>query len=144
MLKKTRQLLRVLQDQLDTCNKYLTIQNKKTHCLVVGDIKVLDAIVRDDQLFVMQIESFEHKRTKLLDEMGLSEMTINEVIERCVEDEYKDKYTEVFENLSDVLFKLKKVNDLNQKLLKQRLSVVNELLSKDHSNEAENIRFYKV
>ncbi len=143
-MKKTRQLLRVLQDQLDTCNKYLAIQNKKTDCLVAGDIKVLDTIVRDDQLFVMQMESLEHKRTKLLDEMGLSEITINEFIERCADAGNKDKYTEVFQNLSDVLYKLKKVNDLNQKLLKQRLSVVNKLLAKDHANEVENIRLCKV
>lgn len=141
---KNRQLLRVLQDQLDVCNQYLDIQNKKTNCLVVGDIKVLDDIVREDQSFAMQMDSLESKRMKLLNEIGNAEMTIKEVIENYVETDYKGKFTEVFESLSEVLFKLRSVNNLNQKLLKQRLTVVNKLLSNDYVNKDEKIRLYKV
>lgn len=141
---KNRQLLRVLQDQLDVCNQYLDIQNKKTNCLVDGDIKVLDDIVREDQSFAMQMDSLESKRMKLLNEIGNAEMTIKEVIENYVETDYKGKFTEVFESLSEVLFKLRSVNNLNQKLLKQRLTVVNKLLSNDYVNKDEKIRLYKV
>lgn len=128
ILKKTRQLLKILQEQLDLCNYYLEIQNKKTRSLVSGDIKLLDAILRDDQSFVMRMEGLENRRNELLEEMELSNVTISEVIARHVEDDYKEQYKQVFEALSDVLGKLKKVNELNQKLLKQRLAVVDRIL----------------
>lgn len=139
-MKKTRQLLKVLQEQLDICNDYLELQNKKTSSLVAGDIKLLDAIVRQDQSFVMRMESLESKRNGLLTEMELSDVTISEVIAHHVEDAYKERYKQVFEGLSDVLYKLKKVNDLNQRLLKQRLAVVDKVLENNAKTKDDDNR----
>jgi hypothetical protein len=133
-MNTTRQLLNILQQQFDICSRYLDAQNKKTQSLIVGDIKILDNLVRDDQSFVMKMESLDKKRILLLDNMMIGDATISEIINHHVEDKYKQEYSKVFENLNYILGELKKINALNQRLLKQRLTVVNIILNDENTN----------
>ncbi|MDF2567472.1 MAG: flagellar protein FlgN [Oscillospiraceae bacterium] len=136
MVEYSKQLLEVLNEQLDVCKKYLDIQNKKTEIIVIGDIQKLDLVVREEQSFVMRMESFEKKRTQLLANCGLETLTISEIIRDYVEEESKQDYTTTFDDLSDIIHKLNKVNDLNQRLLKQRLTVVDAVLAQfDKGNQ---------
>jgi len=127
-VKNSLQLLKVLHGELDACSKYLNIQKEKTDALVIGDIKKLDLIVRDEQSFVMKMESFENKRDHILMDSKLNNVTISEIIASYVEDDLKQQYQEVFDKLYFVTEDLKRLNALNQRLLKQRLSVVNTIL----------------
>ena len=127
-MQNTRQLLKILQNQLATCERYLELENQKTQVLVTGDIKTLDNIVKEEQVFVMKMDSFENKRQMLLEEIGLGDATINELINDHI-DELVDEFNLAYEGLSSTTSKLIKVNSLNQKLLKQRLLVVNNVMA---------------
>jgi hypothetical protein len=99
---------------------------KKKDALVTGDISILDEIVLLEQTYIMKMESLENKREKLLLEDGLAGATINNIID-ITDEEYAGRYREIYVKLSDVITKLKKINLLNQKLLKERLSVISRL-----------------
>lgn len=123
----------VLQKQLEVCGKYLLLQREMTKALILGDIKQIDMIVREEQTYNMKIENLEKQRTKILEQEQLSEIKISEIIENHIEDE-KEQFTEVSDKLLCILFDMRKVNDLNQRLLKQRLSVFEGFLEMPDAN----------
>lgn len=129
-LKDSLKLLQILQAQFNACSKYFEIQTEKTNALVVGDINKLDDIVRVEQSFVMQMESLESKKVRILEQAGLSSFTIRHIIANFVDDEFKEQFQEVLDKSVDVLNNIKKAAALNERLLKQRLLVVNNILSK--------------
>jgi flagellar biosynthesis/type III secretory pathway chaperone len=128
-LKDSLQLLKVLQEQLAECKKYLSVQREKTDTLVSGDIKKLDEIVKYEQSFVMLMESYEVKRNLILVKMGLGEYTISQIIDFYLAEDFKEEFSEVMHELTHTFENIKRVNFLNQRLLKQRLSVVNTILT---------------
>jgi len=136
-LKDSLQLLKILQSQFITCSKYLEIQTEKTNALVIGDINKLDDIVKAEQSFIMQMESFEGKKNNILEQLGFGNLTIRYIIANCVEEVLKEQYQYVLDKSVDVLSKIKKAASLNQRLLKQRLLVVNNIL--DNSSKSITI-----
>ncbi len=128
-MKESYQLLDVLKGQLETCRDYLSLLKKKTESLVVGDIKSLDSIVRVEQAILMKMESFDRRRNQLLMNAGLKNITISELIADHITKEEQPDYQEVFDELSVAIEALRKNSALNERLLKQRLSVVNSFLN---------------
>jgi len=126
-LKNALQLLNILKDQYETCRGYLALQNEKTECLVSGDIQKLDEVVLNEQSFIMKMESLDGKRDKILTEAGLADKTLSEIIENHADSIYVEVYCQTYADLSDILFKLKKANALNQRLIKERLNVLNRM-----------------
>lgn len=133
-LKDSLQLLEILKTQFTACSKYLEIQTEKTEALVTGDIDKLDDIVKNEQSFVMQMESLESKKTAVLDQLGFSNYTIRYIIDNCIEEELSEQFQDVLDKSVDVLSNIKKANTLNQRLLKQRLLVVNTILDNSSKN----------
>ena len=137
ILKNSASLLKTLKAQLEVCKKYLNIQTEMTSALVAGDIKQVDLIVRDEQSYIMKIESLEKQREKLLEQELLRGLSISEITVNHLEEEEKEEYKYVTDNLISILIDLKKVNALNQKLLKQRLSVLEHIVQ---VNEMEIVK----
>ncbi len=122
ILKNFQPLLKVLKKQLEVCGKYLVLQREMTKALVAGDIKQIDMIVREEQSYIMIIENLEKQRDKLLEQEQLSGLKVSEIITNHIEED-KEQFADVSDKLLYALFDMRKVNDLNQRLLKQRLSV---------------------
>jgi len=129
-LKNSESLLKVLCCQYEACRQYLEIQNRKTEVLVIGDIKKLDEIVLNEQLYIMKMESFDRKRENILAQEELFGVSISDIINKYTEEEYVSAYREIFAKLNDITSELKKVNQLNQRILRERLSVIYRLNGK--------------
>lgn len=128
-LKNSEPLFTILTKQLEVCGKYLAIQKDMTNALVTGDVKQIDMIVKDEQTFIMMIENLEKQRDKFLEQEQLSGVKVSDIISNHIEeDKEQEQFTDVTDKLLYVLLDLRKVNDLNQKLLKQRLTVIDNLV----------------
>ncbi len=136
-MKNTQPLLKVLKAQHELCEGYLQVQKSMTDALVAGDIKRVDSIVKEEQYFLLKIESLEKKRLKLLEQDSLAELDFREVIEKHSPEEYRAQLQSVFEMLAETLGNLKRATMLNQRLLKQRLSVLDSLIG---ASEGEFVR----
>lgn len=123
VLKNTQPLLKLLKGELELCEKYLEVQKDMTSALVEGNIRRIDMIVKDEQYFVLKIESLESQRDRMMKQEDLGDLPLNEIIADHVEDDYIEPYKMAADALSRVLTELKKVTLLNQRLLRQRLSV---------------------
>jgi FlgN protein. len=121
-------LLAILKKQFEVCSRYLQIQKEMTDALITGDIKQIDRIVREEQTYIMKIESLEKQREQLLMKELRSGVTISEIIESDLEDSEKEPFKDAAELLVCVIKELKKVNDLNKRILKERLSVLEYLI----------------
>jgi hypothetical protein len=126
-LKNSQPLLTVLTKQLEVCRKYLEIQKEMTDALVAGNIRQIDMIVRDEQSFIMKINSLEKQKDVLLEQEQLNGLKISDIISNHLEEEDKESFTQVSNTLITVLIDLRKVNTLNQRLLKERLSVIEHI-----------------
>lgn len=129
-MKNAEQLLQILRKQHDTLSEYLTLQHKKTEVLISGDIGQLDEIVLSEQSYMMKMDSLEKKRGKLLKEDGLFGITISEIIEKHLDGGQAADFRNVFAGLGHVISELKKANTLNQRLLRERLTVIQRINQK--------------
>lgn len=127
-LSITQQLLSNLHGQIDVCRQYLRIQNIKKETIVSGDIPKLDEIVKQEQTIIMKLDSLDNKRISLLSKAGLEDKSLAEIASDYVELEYRQQFNEAVDDLTAVINKIKKSIFLNQRLLKQRLSVVDKVL----------------
>ncbi len=137
ILKNSQQLLEVLRAQLDLCKRYLQVQKSMTDALVVGDIRIIDSIVKEEQYFLLKLESLENKRLKLLEQESLAGLDFREVIEKHSPEEFRSQLESAFEVLVEILGDLKRTTQLNQRLLKQRLSVFDSMVD---ISEGEPVR----
>jgi len=126
--KDLQKLATLLAKQLDVQNKFLDLEKRKTKVLVDGNIEKLDEILRQEQPLILTSGSLEKQREALLAEAGLLDMTLRQIMENY-DPENKYLLKSKFDNLVDVLSQLKKVNNMNAKILNSRLSVIGQCLS---------------
>jgi flagellar biosynthesis/type III secretory pathway chaperone len=108
--------------------KLLELQEQKTKILVQGNIKELDNILIQEQPLILNCSSLEKQRMKLLDVMGFSRLTLEKIIQ-VYDPEDEHGLAISFDELKDVLVKLKKQNGINNKILHSRLSAIHQCMS---------------
>lgn len=126
-LNKFKEISGLMDEQLKIHNKILELETQKTGVLVKGDIDALNYIVNMQQPYIMSSSNFEKRREKLQKEMGLSGLSLNQIISEYPEAKFLEKN---FSEMSKVLIELKKACARNRKILNSRLDVVNYVLSK--------------
>lgn len=123
-----QKLALLLNKQLDIQNRFLELEKDKTKVLVEGDMGKLDDLLREEQPLVLTSVSLEKQREELLAETGSAGLTLRQIVEKY---DPQNKYLlrKQFEELADVLQQLKKINNMNTKILHSRLSVIGQCLS---------------
>jgi flagellar biosynthesis/type III secretory pathway chaperone len=120
------ELISLLEKQVKLHASLYQLALKKTEALKNHDINALTALMKDEQKHVLAIKQLENNRlriTKHLLEDSAQELTIT----RCIElagDEERPKLEKLYEQLSELISKLKQANELNQQLTEQSLQFV--------------------
>lgn len=121
-----------LLEQLDTVHLHmLDLAAEKKKVIIANEVESLIKIMNQEAKLVKQIEILEQKRAasaqQYLRERGIkSELNLNLTeLSRLVFDvEEKKRLLAIQEKLSETLQKLKRANELNQKLIEQSLSFI--------------------
>ena len=121
-------LSHILYQQLELQTELLVLEKDKTKILVKGELEKLDQVIIKEQSIIMKSAGLEKQREALLTETGLIDLTMPELIEKH---NLGNKYmlNSRLTGLSNVLNQLKKTNDLNNKIILSRLSVLGQCLS---------------
>lgn len=117
-----------MNNQIETCNEYLNLLIAKKDIIVIGDIQRLDEIVKQEQPIIMKMESMDNKRQTILKKIKLENLSMSEIINNYIEIQYKKDFEDAYEKLNETINSVKKAIFINQRLLKQRLSVVDTVL----------------
>ena len=104
----------------------------KTEYIKQGDMEQLDQLIKNEQAHVAAIDTFEQQRQKMVTDylrakgIALSDTpSVADVIEAAQHSEPTDALVAVRERMVDLLGKLKRQNDLNQKMVFNSLQFVN-------------------
>lgn len=108
----------------------LAFENKKFSLVLEDNIAMLEKALEDEQALMMRGDAYEKKRIKLQMDMGLGERTFEEIIAVCPE-AYKLKFAAVNQELTTVVFEIKKINLLGNELVREKLETIAQITNKN-------------
>lgn len=120
---ETAQMTSLLERLLISHEELLVLGERKTNVLKFGDIKALDALLKEEDHQVKKLQAIEKERM-----LKFANVTLSDVMEQA-ESEERDLLTHLQERLLTAYELLKSRNKLNQELLEQSLQYVNMSLS---------------
>jgi flagellar biosynthesis/type III secretory pathway chaperone len=138
---KIKELSDLLNEQLNIYSKLLELESEKTGILLKGDVEALDNIVTRQQPYIMNSANFEKQREELHNDMGLSGLTLRQIIDNYPEAKSLEN---VFSELNSVVTKLRKTCDKNKTILNSKLNVVKYILSKSGASDDGMITYSNI
>lgn len=76
-----KEYLKLLEELAETLSQLADIAREKISSTRKGDLEVLDQCMKREQVFALSLRGLERKREKLLTEMGLQEVPLNQLYE---------------------------------------------------------------
>ncbi|MDK2919905.1 MAG: hypothetical protein PWQ37_2638 [Candidatus Petromonas sp.] len=128
MSKSVEQLIMTLNKEYEIYEEVLKLAKEKKRVVIDGRIKELDAITRKEQSIIFNLGKIDKVREALT--INISKELRIEVFENVtelsqyLEGDLKDQILEVRDKLVDIVEKVKKANDLNNKLIQQSLEYI--------------------
>ncbi|ANX13698.1 hypothetical protein ABE41_016945 [Fictibacillus arsenicus] len=116
---ETAQMTSLLERLLKSHEELLTLGDRKTDVLKLGDIKALDVLLKEEDLQVKKLKLIEKERL-----LKFANVTLGDVLEQAELNE-KENLLQLQKKLITAYEALKSRNELNQELLEQSLQYVN-------------------
>jgi flagellar biosynthesis/type III secretory pathway chaperone len=120
---ETAQMTSLLERLFKSHEELLALGERTTEVLKLGDMKALDALLKEEDLQVKKLQIIEKERLK-----KFANVTLGDVLEQATGEE-KARLEHLQKQLLEVFEDLKSRNALNQELLEQSLQYVNMSLS---------------
>lgn len=124
-------LISGLNEEYAVYEKLLSVSMEKTPAIVANDLERLKSITDKEQLLVDTVTGLEVTRRQTMDNIASvlnkkrGELTILNIVEFLEgQPEYHDPLLEIDEKLSKLARKLKTVNEHNQNLIQESLSMI--------------------
>ena len=140
-MSKLDDLYNVLNEQLNLYKEFLEVENEKYNVILADDIKRLDEIVTEEQVFFLKSRGLDQKRERLLTELGYTGKTLRQLIE-LIDDAEKDRFRKMHSDIFNVLQNFKDKNNQCQDLVQIRLYRAQTMINKlDESTANRNLYF---
>ena len=117
-------LYELLKENAELYKIFLDLEYKKYDAVIKNDIKLLDNIVSKEQAHYLKMRGIEQKREKLMDSLGMSDKTLKEIIDSSECDILEKQY----EELSNTITELKKINSLLKTVIEVRLNRIEKAM----------------
>lgn len=140
-------LLEILRKLFKIHLELLELGKKKTEAIKHNDLHSLEEVIKSEQKQIALLRQTDEERVKIVlaifkgKQLPSDSPTITDCIEVITDQKMIDEITIVQNNLLTITTELKKVNDLNQLLIKQSLQLVNVTL--DTLSPQRNITNYE-
>lgn len=123
-------LIQTVELLLAEHEKLLRIEEKKKQVLIDGDMAKLQELVNEEMQFVRSVEKLEEQRIKLGEQIAreqgirLEELTASKLAAVEKDPERAAKFNLLTGQFAKVIGELKAVNELNDRLIRQSLDLV--------------------
>lgn len=124
-------LITGLNEEYAVYERLYEVAMEKTSAIISNDLDRLRETTDKEQYLVDTISSLEHTRRETMKNIagvlgkGNAEIKVSEIVEFLVgQDEFHDPLLEINEKLARLVKKLRDVNDHNQNLIKEALSMI--------------------
>ncbi|MDM5315076.1 flagellar protein FlgN [Fictibacillus sp. b24] len=120
---ETAHMISLLERLFKSHEDLMSLGERKTEVLKLGDMKSLDVLLKEEDLQVKKLQIIEKERM-----LKFANVTLSDVLEQAEEPE-KERLLVLQNRLIEMYESLKNRNQLNQELLEQSLQYVNMSLS---------------
>lgn len=123
MTRLYEDLIVALQKEYDLCLELVDLLKKEKEIIVRLDAQELELLLRDKEMITYKIKSCDEKREKILEQMGFSNLKINDIALK-VDGPYKLRLIELADNFSDVIHTIRDLNRINSRLIAKSLHYI--------------------
>ena len=134
-----QKMLDFFQEYISHYRELLRFENDKLQMIFDDDIEALNKSISKEQALIMKTNAFESKRIEILG-IGNEKKTYKQIISEAPY-EFQPRLNENYNELSKLIFQIKKINENAQEIVSQRLDIiqnVNSGLSVDTYNNKGN------
>ncbi len=114
-------IIAFFDEYINHYKEFLQFEYLKLDMLNHNQIEKLSASLSKEQAFIMKTNSYETKRVKLLE--GVTGSTFAEIAENAPE-EFRSKLTKQHKELSEIIFRIKELNDAANITVTERLKKI--------------------
>lgn len=114
-------IIAFFDEYINHYKEFLQFEYLKLDMLNHNQIEKLSASLSKEQAFIMKTNSYETKRVKLLE--GVTGSTFAEIAENAPE-EFRSRLTEQHRELSEIIFRIKELNDAANITVTERLKKI--------------------
>lgn len=126
-------LINVLSEEIKIYDEIIEVEKKKTVAIASGKVEDLDAILNEEQMYGMKINSIEKRRIGVSDGLGIGGKSLLDVVREAKNPE-KTKLYRLYQKLIKSVETVKQINEYNIKLVHGRLEVINDINDAIHSS----------
>lgn len=123
------ELYGILKQQLQVYTSYLEVVNKKYDAIFQENIPVLNDILSEEEVFYMKFRGLEQKREKLLAGYG-PEMTLKQIIADMENVEDKERFSNIYRELKDVISKVKEQHESCKTIVGVKMHTIDTVLER--------------
>ena len=127
-------LYEILMESTELYNNFLELEYKKYETIIKDDTLNLDDIVVKEQAFYLKMRGLEQKRIIHIEEMGMKNKTLKEIIELS-DVENKTILKEAYDKLFKLITEVKKISNLCNTVIEVRLRRIDRATSQLGQNE---------
>lgn len=131
MASLIEELITTLEQEYEIYEKLVPIEESKTKIIVKGDLEALQQITEQEQVVVEKINSLEHKREEIVNNVGtvvgkdpktLRVQAIIDILDKQPKEQ--QQLSKVHEKLKKIVQKLAEINNHNNSLIQQSLEMI--------------------
>ena len=128
MASLIEELITTLKEQSDIYEKILETASKKKVAIIDSNIKSLQEIIAQENTLVGKNLKLDKKRVELFKDMQIvlnkKDLTLSSIIENFKGQKEEKELIEIKEKISNILPKVKIINDQNQELIKMSMDYI--------------------
>ncbi|MCT4595412.1 MAG: flagellar protein FlgN [Anaeromicrobium sp.] len=128
MSKSTEQLIVILKKECEVYEEYMKIADEKTRLIIDKEIGSLDKMTIKEEKIIGEVSKIDRVRNliigNLLKEKNIHKVDKLEEIIQMVDKKYSKVLVDLKNRLEKILTEIKRLNDLNEKLINQSLDYI--------------------
>jgi hypothetical protein len=141
-MENLRDFYTILENHIALFDGLTSLEAQKLEAIVENDIDRLDAYMRAEQAYTLELRGLDIKREKIQENLGIAGLTLSAIIERT-EGEQKKKLTDLYTNLRDKIEDLDAAITCTKKFIELHLDSIGFLEDKLKKQRAEGAPYEK-
>ncbi|ACM60770.1 FlgN protein [Caldicellulosiruptor bescii] len=139
-------IIELLEEEYKVFERILNLSNEKTKYIVENNLSALIEVSNQEKKETEIIEKLERERQEILNalskEKNIAIVNLNELVNIATPDEWQ-RINDLKVKLGEIIFKLKKTNDLNASLVSSALEYIDFMTNVISSYFSDNTTYQK-
>ena len=137
-LTKFTALIRQFTELFD---RMIPLEQEKLNVVKQNQVSALEDIIKREQAEIMSLRGLDQKRERLQKELGFSDLTFQEILERVSGEEHAE-LQQLFDELSGRVKEFRSITESSRTMMEVNLHAINKMVARKTYGSA-NVRTYE-